>query len=189
MAVHRQHLVPRLQTAGGAAGVFADKIIDHAACDGPAEAQQHNEHEIPQHEIHRRAGKDHKKALPRPGFVEIFAADHRGQRRRASGARTRRWLRAFLLIAVFPRHGIVAAQRQQANAVPCPVFDARPDSRAKADGKLLHMDAAPARRQEMPQLVHQHDRAKHQNCRNHREKGCEHRHLVPAHAGKGARGS
>jgi hypothetical protein len=70
-----------------------------------------------------------------------------------------------LLHGVLPAHTDVSAQGQQTDAVVCVAALEAEESLAEADGKDLHADSAELGHRVVAELVHQYQRAQHQNER------------------------
>ena len=181
MAIYRKNLIPCLQAGGLDFGIVPHKVIDHLAGHRFAAACQNQKDHKAQRKIHQCAGGNHEKALPGAGLMEPPAV-HPGRQQRCGAVISGRFRlaagRGFLLrlLGLLPFHGVIAAQREQPDAVPGAVFLPAPKRRAESDGELLHPDAAPPRREKMAQFMDENDRTKHQNGHNCGEQSC-HKHL------------
>ena len=192
MPVDRHDLIVHLQARCLAFWVFTLEVINDLAGHSATAGHKYQQQDKAQHKIHQGTGGNHKKALPGACFHKAFAIHRQGEQgnmriigmHRSGGSILlfRRFC-PLLLVRVlrffrgFTGKVIVTAQRQQTHGITGAAPDGAPQRRAEPDGKFLHMDAAVPGGKKMPGLMHQHHRAKYQNCHNRGQQKI-HKHLA-----------
>ena len=163
LAGHLGDAVARLESGAG-----RDRVAHHRAEHDrtrlvgeafSALVEHHGREDDREAEVHHRPHDEHLEALPLGARHELF------------GATGRR------LVRVLARHLHVAAERQRADAVFGVAAANAQHRRIEAQLELQHLDANTLGREEVPELVHEHEDAKDEREPQERSQCASHRNL------------
>ena len=140
---------------------------DGARGDGLIDGRHIDRHDKQaRHEIHKRTGHQNEEALP--------------DLRAAEGAR-------IVAVAVLTLHGAIAADGDAAQRIQCLALLLFPDRRTHKQGEFIDLHTGQLRRQEMAELMHEHEQAEQEDRYQNINNGQAHHLIQESAAARAAR--